>query len=380
MRLLAAIALGLVLLGCADRTAGGSTGVETTNGVLAVAVLDTAGRPLGGASVRLRPASWKPGMALPADSASLEGWTDSLGVARFVAPSSGLWRGEARMSGWSVQFLDTTCPADRLRTLGLRRMGSVTGRAAPNSFVVATGLEHSTWSDDRGDFRLDSMPAGLVDLRTPHDGARVYAVVDAGTVRRSPPMASDPLGGALLDDFQDGDSRMRFGQATGGGWWYVAAGSGMIVSPAGSAANPTLAIKTDSVTGQRWLGLEVRRDTAAYPWWEIGLDFGPGADLSMATAVAMRILNTAPVNLRLRCRLGDSLAGWETNIPAHTSWTEVRIPLSQLRGNGAPPTTSALARTSAIALQTTLDGRLELDDVRIENAPPWKMWPGLVMP
>jgi len=380
MRILSLLALGSALSGCADRTAGGSTGVETTNGLLAVAIHDSMGDPVSGALVRLRPAAWKPGTALPADSARLEGWTDSLGVARFEALGSGLWRGEARKSGWSVQFLDTSLPADRARTLPLHRMGSLVGRCAPRAFVVVTGLDHSTWADANGDFRMDSLPAGLVDLRTPEDGARVYASVAPGGVRRTSPMAADPAGGTLLDDFQDGDSRMRFGPATGGGWWYVAAGTGMAVSPAGSKDNPVLAVVTDSVTGARWFGLEARRDTATWPWWETGLDFGAGADLSTATAFVFRMRSTASMNLRLRCRQGDSLAGWETILPARTSWTEVRIPVSQFRSNGAPPTASALARTAALAFQTTIDGRLEVDDVRIEGASPGRIWPGLVMP
>lgn len=381
MRSLGVLGMALSLLGCADtRSAGGSTGVETTNGVLAVSVRDSAGSPLAGVLVRLRPASWKPGAALPSDSTQLEGWTDSLGVARFTALGSGLWRGEARGSGWSAQFLDTARPADRTRVLALQRMGSLVGRCAPRAFVVTAGLSHWTWADDHGDFRMDSLPSGLLDVRTPQDGARVYATVAAGASRKTAPMAADPADGTLVDDFQDGDSRTRFGAAAGGGWWYVSAGSGMTVLPAGSIGSPALAVATDSVTGNRWFGVDIRRDTAVWPWWETGLDFGPGADFSTATAIVLRIRSTAAVNLRLRCRLGDSLAGWETSLPARPDWTEIRVPLSQLRGKGAPPTTSALARTAAIAFQTTLDGRLDVDDLRIEGVPPWRMWPGLVMP
>lgn len=374
-----ALLVGLVLCGCADRSAGG-TGVETTNGVFALIVRDSSGAIVEGALVRLRPADWKPGDALPLDASRLQASTDSSGRAVFQPLPAGLWRGEAIHLGRASQILDTSRPGDRSRSATLAKTGSVRGKAPAGSIVATIGLEHSTRTDSAGAWRLDSIPAGTLDIRCLSNGARVFVRLDAGASVTAPSLTADPQGSTLLDDFQDGDSRHRFGLPIGSGWWYVSAGTGMSIAPEGAREHPDRAVAADSASGARWLSVSTVDDSATWPWMEIGVNLGD-ADLSQVGTIVAKMRGDVAVNVSIRVFDGDSVVAWSgVQVKPNATWNDFRIPVFALRHGGNAAVESTYRHSTAIAFQTAQAGTLAIDDLRLEGAPPWRIWPGLVMP
>jgi hypothetical protein len=367
---------------CSDRLAGGSTGVETTNGLLAVNVTSSNGAAAG-ARVVARPSGWKPGQILPLDSSALEQRTDSAGNATFTNLPAGLWTLEARLSGTAVLLRDSARASATPHAMKLVPMGSLVGRTIPNTPVVLVGLSHSTKSDSNGVFRFDSLPAGIVEVRSLADGARAYPQIVSGKPVDAGNLSADPQGGTLLDDFEDGDNRHRFAMAIGRSWWYASSATGVNLAPTGASTDLSKAIATDSVTSNKYLHLSFRNDSATTPWIETGTDL-VGADLSGMTALVFRIRGNVGLNVWLRVNNGTSVSGWGASIVPTSSWTEVRIPRESFASSGIP-LDSATAKTllekvNQLAWQTNQVGWFDLDDIRFEGASPAGIWPASVMP
>lgn len=376
---------GLVLASCSERRAGGSTGVETTNGVMAILVHDSLDLPAIAARVVARPADWRNGEPLPTDSLLLEGTTDSTGKAVFDDLPAGAWRFEMIQGRWAAQFLGRSSSESVTNRIRLQRMGSLRGKVAPFSRVVLVGLRHSTVSDSMGDFRMDSLPSGTVDIRTPHDGARAYANIPVASTVNAPPLRTDPLGTTILDDFQDGDTRMRFAPVTGGGWWYVSAAAGMVITPEGVTTGPYLGVRTDSLTQERTFRIDTRRDTATNPWTEVGFDLGSSrANLTGLEALLLRARGAGTWSLRVRSLDGAGTVHlWQKSIRLDSAWTSWRLPVDSLvhgKLRWDAFAASTLARTTSLSLQSLEDGWIEFDEIGLDGPSPDNIWPGVVMP
>ena len=385
--LVAMAALGALgaFTSCADRQAGGSTGVETTNGVMAILVHDSLDLPAVAARVVARPADWQEGEPLPVDSQLLEGRTDSAGRAVFPDLPAGPWRFEMSQGRWAAQFLGKPSSESVTNRIRLQRMGTLRGKVSPFVRVLLVGLRHSTVSDSSGAFRIDSLPPGTVDIRTPHDGARGYAGIPAAGTATAPTLRTDPPGITILDDFQDGDSRMRFAPVTGGGWWYVSAAAGMVVTPEGVTAGPYLGVLTDSVTKARTFRIQTRRDTAVNAWTELGFDLGSTrANLTGLEALLLRARGEGSWSLRIRTQdASGAVFLWQKSVRLDSTWTSWRLPADSLVYGKLAWDASAVAtltRTSSVSLQSLGEGWIEIDEIGIEGPSPDKIWPGVVMP
>lgn len=380
----AALSGMLALTSCADRLAGGSTGVETTNGVMAILVHDSLDLPALAARVVARPADWQEGQPLPTDSLLLEAYTDSTGKAIFRDLPPGPWRFEMSQGRWAAQFLVRPSSESVTNRIRLQRMGALRGTIAPFSRVLLVGLRHSTISDSSGAFRIDSLPAGIVDIRTPHDGARGYAGIPVAGSASAPVLRADPPGTTILDDFQDGDSRMRFAPVTGGGWWYVSAAPGMVVTPEGVGAGPYLGLLADSLTKARTFKIDTRRDTATNPWTELGFDLGSSpANFTGLQALTIRARGEGAWSLRIRTLdASGAVFLWQKPLRLDSAWTSWNIPADslvygKLRWDAAAVAT--LSRATSVSLQTLGEGWIEIDELGLEGPSPDKIWPGVVM-
>lgn len=170
---LAALCLLLPLLGCQhepESVAGGAD--DHGNAVSArILVVDSAGRPVVGAIIVVRPSTWLSG--LPLDSTSAEPnavrmETDRNGLCQI--PSLRLDRYVVRAGGLDqagMAILDLK-DADSL-VLGIYATGAILGRlrGARNGTPIAMrGLEGQARSDSAGYFSLTGVPAGSIDLST----------------------------------------------------------------------------------------------------------------------------------------------------------------------------------------------------------------------
>lgn len=382
---LAALAVLAAFVSCADRQAGGSTGVETTNGVMAILVHDSLDLPAVAARVVARPADWMEGDPLPVDSQLLEELTDSTGRAVFPDLPAGPWRFEMSQGRWAAQFLGKPSSESVTNRIRLQRMGTLRGKVSPFVRVVLVGLRHWASSDSSGSFRIDSLPPGTVDIRTPHDGARGYAGIPAAGTATAPVLRADPAGTTILDDFQDGDSRMRFAPVTGGGWWYVSAAPGMVVTPEGVTAGPYLGVITDSLTKARSFRIDTRRDTAANPWTELGFDLGSSrANFTGLQALTIRARGEGTWSLRIRTLdAAGAVFLWQKSLRLDTAWTSRKIPADSLvygKLTWDATAVATLSRTTSVSLQSLGEGWIEIDELGIEGPSPDKIWPGVVMP
>jgi hypothetical protein len=171
MRGLCASALALFVLASCDSgsVAGGSTS-ETSNG-LVVQVVDTAGRPVAAARVRVRPTDY-----LETDAPASQ--DRDRGIVDTIADDSGFVVLPRRLERGRLEVFDAAGAAQALleeietRTAKLRLAPTckVRGKVAlkPGDIrarIQVRGLEHATWTDGAGFFQLDRLPSGPLDVR-----------------------------------------------------------------------------------------------------------------------------------------------------------------------------------------------------------------------
>ena len=359
------------LAGCSspDRSSGGSS-YETENAV-AARIVRPDGTPASGTLVRARPLAWLEGDSF---DSSLDQRTDAEGRIHMDLPS-GAWRLEARQNG-VVAVIDIPALGriPDVGTVHLAAPASVMGRTDPGARVGASGLSGSTVADAGGIFHLDSLPAGVHVLRQIGTTARAFLFAEAGQSLDAGILRTDSAGQIFLDDFEDGDTRSRFGPWTGGGWWWVDADSGINLSPDSVRELPVRAVVADG------LGGKVFHFSTAFPTGasataraRCGVDFGPHPlDLSGLVSVRFRARGIGAITVLVN---SDSAAPSE--IPQASAvldsvWKEFEIPLSSLH----PPAWTGTAMDSASRLQMlrrsvgltwslSASGDLWLDDVRL---------------
>lgn len=161
--------LPALLWGCAEQVAGGGGGIETGN-ALAIRIVDSTGAPARGAKVRMLPIGYRatPGdETLPA-SAHLA-VADSLGWIRDTLPSES-YRLEASLGSLGAWWSLDRMPDDQDRgPILLRRKGSVRGKAllpagSSRAWIRIPGRPSGVWTDTAGNFHLDSLPPGDIEI------------------------------------------------------------------------------------------------------------------------------------------------------------------------------------------------------------------------
>lgn len=376
------LACGLVLVGCGnpDRSAGGSS-YETENAVAARFVRPD-GSPAARALVRARPLDWLEGE--PADP-SLDVLTDSDG--RFLLDlAAGPWRLEARQEG-VVAVLDVPARQHDLDmgTVRLSLPSSIVGRASAGSHVGVSGLQHHAQVDPGGYFRLDSLPPGVHVVRQIGSGARAFVSSGEGRSTDAGVLRTETPGQILLDDFEDGDSRLRHGAWTGGGWWWLDADSGVNLSPDSVGAKPERAIFADGGGGK------VFHFSAAFPanadpssWAQCGHDFGTRPlDLSGLVSVRFKARGIGTVGVLVNIDSATPAQVPQTLVVLDSVWKEFEVPVSALQLPSwsdvvLDSTSRALRLRRAVGLTWSLNasGDLWLDDVRLVGPSSSLLWGG----
>jgi len=373
-----AVALGLAGCGSEDRSAGGSS-YETENAVTATLRLPD-GRPATRAVVRARPLGWLSGQ--PVDSSfDLRSGSDGRIALRLPA---GAWRLEARQEGL-VALLEVPAQRNAL-DLGpalLAAPVSIVGRATPGATIGASGLQHHAVVDAGGGFRIDSLPAGLLVLRERGTSARAFVEAKAGEVRDAGILRADSAGQIFLDDFEDGDSRLRHGAWTGGGWWWVAADSGINLSPDGADRDPSLAVFADGGGGK------VFHFSAAFPagadataWAQCGVDFGTRPlDLSGLVAIRFRARGIGSTTVVVNLDAATPAEVPQASFALDSLWKEFEIPVAALQlPSWSGSTLDSAARVQCLRRATGLtwsrasSGDIWLDDIRLVGPSPALLW------
>jgi hypothetical protein len=370
----------IALTGCgtAERSAGGSS-YETENAV-AARIVRPDGTPASGTLVRARPLVWLEGDSF---DSSLDQRTDTEGRIRMNLPS-GVWRLEARQNG-VVAVIDIPAQG-RLPDLGtvhLASPASVMGRAEPGSRVGVGGLQQLAEVDAGGFFHFDSLPAGVHVLRQIGSLARAFVQAQSGQPLDAGILRVDSAGQILLDDFEDGDARTRYGAWTGGGWWWVSGSVGVHLSPDGVETKPARAVFADGGGGNVFhvsADFPANADTSARA--RCGVDLGPTPiDLSTLTSVRFRARGIGAVTLYVN---SDSAAPSE--IPQASAildsvWKDFEIPLSRLRapsGSGRALDSAArlqqLRRSVGLSWSLAASGDLWLDDIRLVGPSTNVLW------
>jgi len=368
----------IFLMGCSERVAGGTTGVETTNGIRLI-VIDGAGSPIPNAQVRVRPVHWLVGDPLTVDSSRTDGPTDAQGnyLCRILPP--GQWRIEVRKPGLAAQFDDSTRDAPPPLPLRLAPTAILEGQAAPNELVRLQGLSRATRADAKGIFRFDSLPSGSLSLAG--NGSSAFAWLSSGETGWAGRLRADSATSILFEDFEDHDGQMRYGPVVSGGWWYAAGAAGVTILPEGVTRSFPTVLVTDSVHGGLALHLQATNDSATVPWFETGVGIGgaPTSDLSKLSAISFLARGTGRTCLRLTSSAltGNQYLSNCFDLPA--KWTEIVIPLDSLKTSGTGADTStrkaALRSVNGMTWAMTLPVDFWLDEIRFYGLAPRQFWP-----
>jgi Carbohydrate binding domain (family 11) len=352
----------LALWGCSERVAGGTTGVETTNGIR---VLRPDGAPAPGSSVRLRPARWLSGDALPFDTATLSGITGSDGRMVSRTPLSGIWRAEALATNLAAQALDSGAEETILQLTAYARL---TGHSAPRDTVRLAGLDRRTVADSTGRFRFDSLPSGVLDA-VDENGRHSWIDLEPGDSASAGILRTDSTGSLLLDDFEDGDLRHRWAPRVGGGWWYATHDTTVT-----STGNAVESLGGDS--GKAYAASYVFDTSRSYAWANFGVSLGNPDTIHLEglSAVSFRARGIGRVGVSLAAPTGR-MEAW---IDLSSTWQTVRIPLDSFKiasGSSASSTRgSILASVGSLSWQLLASGEIHLDDIRLEGVTAQSAW------
>lgn len=352
----------ILLMGCSERLADGTTGVETTNGIR---VLRPDGTPAIGVPVRLRPARWFSGDSLPFDTAFLSGITGSDGRMISRVPLSGIWRAEALASGLAAQGLDSSTGETVLR---LAACANMNGRTVPGITVRLAGLDRRAVADSTGRFRFDSLPSGVLDA-VDENGRHSWIDLEPGDSASAGILRQDSAGTLLLEDFEDEDLRHRWAPRTGGGWWYATQDSGV--------SNTKSGIETlGGDSGKAYTASFTFDPARSYAWANVGVSLG-GPDtihLEGLAAVSFRARGSGGVAVNLAAPTGR-LDAWVDLSP---TWQTVHISIDSFAigsGSSASATrASILASASNLSWQLLASGEIHLDDIRLEGVTAQTAW------
>jgi hypothetical protein len=380
MRSLACL-LGLALLGgCAsmDRSAGGSS-YETENAVT-VRFVQPDGSPAAKAVVRVRALGYLDGD--PYDSA-LDSHADSGGHFSSTLPP-GAWRLEALQNGHSA-LVDVPAQGggSDLGTSILASYCSVRGISMPGATVYSSGLQHRSLADSLGRFRIDSLPAGVHVLRETGSDAQAFIEVAAGDTGYSGPLRLDTAGQILIDDFEDGDSRSRYGPWTGDGWWWVGADSTVTLLPDSASQYPIRAIVPDDRGGHSLhFSAAFPAGSASTAWAQCGVDLGPqSVDLSGLTSLRFLAKGSGFLTVILDIHSATPSQVLEATVALDSAWSEISIPVASFRlpswsGSSvdAAGRTTLLKQVDGLTWSLGATGELWLDEIHLIGPSTSVLW------
>lgn len=267
-------------------------------------------------------------------------------------------------------------------------LARIAGKTVPGDTVVSLTQGRRAVADPQGSFRLDSLRLGVHALYGTLSKGRAY--VDLATAGSSAwgVLHPEAPGEVLLEDFEDGDSRHRYGAWTGGGWWWIACDSTVTLSPSGIGMVPSKAVVADSAGG-RSLHLSARfSDSGTTDWAEAGVHVDTGAaDLSALRAVRFRARGSGLLTVRLIGSEGLARQNLEALVALAPDWQtyEVAVSAFQLPAWGGATVDSAgrrdkLRHCTGLAWALGSDGEFWLDDVALIGPSALGLWPGLPKP
>lgn len=369
MRRLIPLVLAFLLASCGDERSmgGGGFGGETVTG----RVVDADGAGIAGARVRLR-------SSRSVDAAVLaEAVSDDSGRYRLDAVPSIPLRMEvaARVKTDSVvasAAVDPNrAPARVVASRPIaRRVRLVFADGGPLAATIqAYGWGASVRSDDSGVLRLTGWPASDMWVRVdPHAGGEamdlLLPAMDTGEIVVRT--------GWLLDDFESGEERTRFGTLVGGGWWYGASRGEDSTQPQSSYARSfrTAWDSTDSRSGRRSLHLRYDFGTDPRRYGLVGHGLAPRldgvVDWSGVDSLEFWTRGSVAFRLELAARAGDAVHRFSASIGPFATWTRVVVRLADLTPEVAGESWSGFAPgVSTMQFLVFDDGDIWLDDIRL---------------
>lgn len=323
----AILGAGLGLSACSSdpKTAGGGpSGTEAGNAITAQILTDNL-KPAALAYVKLVNSE-----SLDAESDSYAATADSNGNVNITGIANGSYILEARQGSLAIQKNITLNGSDvSSRVDTLEKMVSVAGSITANGediisasgIIKVRGLDHSA-PVENGSFKLDSLPAGHLDLvfipsDNSTDTVSTYVQVYAGKSATTSTFAAES-NSLLLDDFEDGNSQHRFGPmyfAPGdGAWWYNNSSEKVIetrdssisknVSLSNENGNTALHIAYDFSTLSDSTILDVDGNSVT-AWASLGVQIGSNNktevcyDLASVDSIAFKAKGSGNVKLQL---------------------------------------------------------------------------------
>ena len=260
--------------------------------------------------------------------------------------------------------------------------GRIAGTTVPGDTVESLNRGRRTVADTDGWFLLDSLPMGIHTLRGRTSGGRAYVVLKEAATVQSGLLRPETAGEIFLDDFEDRDSRNRYGAWVGDGWWWVSAASSVQLDPAGIVQVPSRALDIES-SGNTAIHFSFAFPTGSTSdWTETGVHLGQGAyDMSSLSAVRFRAKGKGILTVRLLTEGAGSGQNIESSVTLGSSWNEYSVPVSSFQlplwsGNAVDSVgrIAKLRRCTGLSWAFTASGELWLDDVRLIGPSPSALW------
>jgi len=373
----------ILIIACSFESAGRPGGDETTNHI-ATRIIDTNGVAMAHILVRARPANWLPFDSLPLSEALLQDSTDDSGRVSLDLPP-GLWRVEAIGKGlgclWTDSAIITTAVKDRI----LQSLGRLTGVAKAGSRVGILGLGYWTTADSAGKYLFPTLPAGVFDVRSLEESQQSYVQINPSDSIYAGPLVQMSDTAILLEDFEDGDMRHRYGPAVTQGWWYISGYPSAFIFPAGVPNTPRLGLTFDSVANSNVFHMVFTPDTTSYPWAEVGVNLGGlnDANLSQLQSIHFTARGTGEFCLRIVSPLLEQGQTLSHCTILDSTWTTYRIPIDSivLTSDTISFVTKNQLLTDAtgISWSTTKASEIWLDDIWFNGLSPKQVW-GTIAP
>jgi len=375
------LAGALLLASCGQKTSTVEGPGSETSG-LAARVLDSTGAPSAGLWVRaVRLDGWADARAVSAPVVLDSQRTDASGWVRFgrlPAVRVALWAEGLGGRAHAEAAVDDA----RAVSLRLARGASlrVRLRAGVGSVFLVGGDREAVRESDTS-WVFPSLAAGryVVAARVDSGLALAGVAVVDGRAARDTAFALDSTS-VLLDDFEADWSRNRYGDLLGAGWWYTTthpSTSAVVPSDPGSARE----------AGPRGtcLRFRFRPDTSSLERWALfGMDFDPPddpgtSDLRSLRAVRFQAKGSGTLMFQIHVFGADGKSHffWKT-FQAPPDWAGVAIRVDSL-----VPSDSVVAwprdaaRCKGISVFAGAASELWIDDVVLDGATPWQVFPRL---
>lgn len=368
--LLAGGALPLLLAcGSDPNVGGGGFGGETLSG----RVIDSAGRPVPQAAVRVRLARVLDRTSLAETAADDSGRFSLSGL-----PTASLRIEIAGQVGadtlQSLLERDPDRPVQPFvaRAASSRRVRIVDAAGLPVAAALqAYGLGAVASTDDAGAALLAGWPASDLWARvSPRDGSPAFDLFVPA--RASGDLVASP--GWLLDDFEGSTTKTRLGLLIGGGWWY-AASAGTVVDSAGAHVSQTVFGQgydtTQSHTGRASLRVAFAF-TPGNPrryglvGFHLGVVDGQTVDLSALDSLVFWLKSNGPVRVDFIAREQGAKRVFGKTVTPGADWTRFAlVPTDFVPIDGGTGWPASLAQTLYLQFSVFDDTEFRLDDLRL---------------